>query len=65
MNVSREFERIEESRGIDKDGHYIGAFPMIDKSFDKGQLYKATIRVTIPDKNATWQHLTLEDFVPG
>lgn len=65
MGISREFERVDESRGIDKDGNYISAQSVEDTNFEKWQLYRATIRVKIPEENATWQHLTVEDFVPG
>ncbi len=65
MSVTRTFERIDESRWITKNGEYLGVSPMNDTVFTKWQLYRVTLRVKIPDTNATWQHLTLEDFVPG
>lgn len=35
MGVTREFEKIDESRGISKNGEYIGATPMESMNFDK------------------------------
>lgn len=36
MGISREFERVDESRGIDKDGNYIVAQPVEDAThFEK------------------------------
>lgn len=65
MGVTREFEKIDETRGISKNGDYIGATPLEDKTFIKGQLYRVNIHVKIPNERATWQHLTVEDFIPG
>jgi uncharacterized protein YfaS (alpha-2-macroglobulin family) len=65
MGVLREFEKIDETRGIGKDGNYIWVTPMTENTFDKWQLYRVTIRVKIPEKSSTWQHLSVEDFVPG
>ena len=65
MGVTREFEKIDESRGISKNGEYIGATPVEELTFEKGQLYRVNIHVKIPNERATWQHLTVEDFIPG
>jgi uncharacterized protein YfaS (alpha-2-macroglobulin family) len=65
MGVTREFEKIDESRGISKNGEYIGATPVEELIFEKGQLYRVNIHVKIPNERATWQHLTVEDFIPG
>lgn len=64
--MSRLIEKIDESRGINTDGAFAAATPVTDGVFEKGQLYRVTLSVSLPDyANKSWHHLTLEDFVPG
>lgn len=64
--VSRTFEKIDESRWVDKDGVFIAASPVPDNIFEKWQLYRVTLEVSLPDYvRRSWHHLALEDFVPG
>lgn len=51
---------------MNADGDFIGATPVTDNTYQRGSLYRVTLRVTLPDfSNKSWHHLTLEDFVPG
>jgi hypothetical protein len=35
MNIEREFEKIDETKGISKDGEYLSAVPLRDGVFEK------------------------------
>jgi alpha-2-macroglobulin len=65
MEVSRQFERVDESRGIDSDGKWIVTTPVTDAVFQKWQLYRVTLTATPPVSDTPSYYLTLEDFVPG
>ncbi len=66
MGVVREFERVDETRWISSDGEYLSVTPMTENTFEKWQLYRATIKVKLPDGNSEeWRNLNVEDFVPG
>jgi uncharacterized protein YfaS (alpha-2-macroglobulin family) len=65
MQVSRTYERIDESKWLDTNGVFLGATPVTDSIFSTGQLYRATIAITLDDTSRSWYHMTLEDFVPG
>jgi uncharacterized protein YfaS (alpha-2-macroglobulin family) len=66
IRVSRIFEYIDISKWVDQDGKYLSAQMMTGNIFQKGELYRVTLNVDIPDyNNAFWYYLTLEDFMPG
>lgn len=65
MKVTRLFEKVDESKGFDKNGQFLLASRVSDGVFEKGQLYRVTLEVTPPPSNKQRYYLTLEDFAPG
>ncbi|NRH21094.1 hypothetical protein HOO68_03555 [Candidatus Gracilibacteria bacterium] len=65
IGVTRIFEKIDESKGIDSNGQFISATPNTNGIFKKGDLYRVRIKVTPKSGNNTKYYLTLEDFIPG
>lgn len=66
IEVSRVFEKIDESRWVNAQGVFVAATPVTDGIFERWQLYRVTLTVSLPNYvNKSWHHLTLEDFVPG
>jgi len=46
MTLTREFASVDESRGIDENGHFVSVTPMKDRIFHQGKLYQATLTLT-------------------
>lgn len=68
MNISRTFDLIDESKGIGKDGKFLSATPVKDGKFQKGKLYRVTLKSTIPGDASeynSWYNLAVEDFYPA
>jgi uncharacterized protein YfaS (alpha-2-macroglobulin family) len=66
IQVSRTFEHIDISKWVDQYWNYIASESVTWSIFKKGELYRVTLNVNIPDyTNRSWYYLTLEDFVPG
>jgi MG2 domain/Bacterial Alpha-2-macroglobulin MG10 domain/Alpha-2-macroglobulin family/A-macroglobulin TED domain/Alpha-2-macroglobulin bait region domain len=65
LSVSRTFEKVDESRGVDGKGQFISANPVTTGIFAKWELYRVRITVTPKSSNSTKYYLTLEDYIPG
>ena len=68
MSISRTFELIDESKGIAKDGTFLSATLVKNNTFQKGKLYRVTLKSTIPgntNQYNSWYNLTIEDFYPA
>ncbi|MBX9809011.1 hypothetical protein K2X92_01310, partial [Candidatus Gracilibacteria bacterium] len=65
LAVNRVFEKVEESKGLDTNGQFRQATPVINSIFKAGELYRARITVTPKPTNSTKYYLTLEDYIPG
>ena len=65
LTVSRVFEKVDESKGIDSNGQFNMATAITDKTFQKWELYRVRITVTPKPENTTKYYLTLEDYIPG
>jgi hypothetical protein len=63
--VTRVFEKIDESKGIDSNWQFISATPNTNGIFRKWDLYRVRITVTPNTSNTTKYYLTLEDYIPG
>lgn len=51
MYVSRRFEKVDETRGLDSAGNWIITEPLEQRVFKKGQLYKVILTVEPPKRN--------------
>lgn len=67
MSINRTFELIDESKGVDQEGHYILTTRIDDGVFLKGRLYRVTLKAGIPlsDEDKDWYSLALEDSYPA
>jgi hypothetical protein len=65
LNVSRVFERVDESKWLDERGQFISATPVTTGVFAKGEPYRVRITVTPKQENIAKYYLTLEDYIPG
>lgn len=66
IQVNRIIEKIDESRWVNSHWEFISANAVNDWLYQRGSLYRVTLKVALPDfANKSWHHLTVEDFVPG
>ncbi len=65
MEITRQFDLIDETKWLDEDGNWIISSRVEDGRFQKGKLYRVTLTVTPPPSDAPTYYLTLEDYVPG
>jgi uncharacterized protein YfaS (alpha-2-macroglobulin family) len=63
ITIVRSFALIDESRWVDEKWNFIVTAPLSDMTFQKGKLYKVTLKTTVWD-GAT-RNLSIEDFFPG
>jgi uncharacterized protein YfaS (alpha-2-macroglobulin family) len=65
LSVSRVFEKVDESKGMDSYGQFLSATPNTNGIFKKWELYRVRITVTPKPENTSKYYLTLEDYIPG
>ncbi|MBC7503547.1 hypothetical protein H7169_01120 [Candidatus Gracilibacteria bacterium] len=65
LGVTRVFEKVDESKGLDKQGQFILSTHVTTGIFAKGELYRVRITVTPKQENTAKYYLTLEDYIPG
>ncbi len=66
MTLTREFASVNESRGIDENGHFVSVTPMKDRIFHQWKLYQVKLTLTPSTTESRLRYyLTLEDFFPG
>ena len=63
ITIRRTYEQIDESKWIDESGEFIIKKPITNAIFQKGKLYKVTLRATLPKEGR--RHISIEDFFPG
>jgi alpha-2-macroglobulin len=66
ITLTRTFELVDESKGVDRDGNFVSLSPVAsDMTFRRGELYKVTLKVTLASTGDDFSHLAIEDFLPG
>ena len=63
ITVNRRFELVDESKGIDEKWEFIVRSLVSPLIFQKGRLYKVTLKADVPVGST--RNLSLEDFFPG
>jgi uncharacterized protein YfaS (alpha-2-macroglobulin family) len=65
LQVTRVFERVDESKWLDTQGQFISAQPVSDGIFEKGVLYRVRLTAKTNPNTTHRYYLTLEDYIPG
>ena len=63
ITISRIFELIDESKWTDEEWEFIVRSAVSSQTFQKGRLYKVTLKTNVP--SGSTRNLSLEDFFPG
>jgi uncharacterized protein YfaS (alpha-2-macroglobulin family) len=66
IDITRNFEEIDESAWVDREGQYQSAKEVKDSTFIRGKLYRVKLSARLASSSEeSWSHLAIEDFFPG